>query len=392
MRIGFLYPCKDIGGAQLLFARLAKYISEIYLDVELFYIDYLEGYSANWLKKKKVRVVHLPYFENKRLELPADLVIILPFDLFSLKICLKNLTFSNTKFIFWFIEPNLLLAVFHATRITQYLNINITKFLLNYLFFHRYKKIKKLLWQSNDNKSLLFMDGENLKIPQTLFPFLKISPMMLPIPIDLVANFKKPFSEPNQVLNVAWLGRISKEKIGSILTVLEDLSYISNEYPKKIHFHVIGNGEAMPILKKACGNLTIGFTLHGILEGIHLFQLLCQKIDLMFAMGTSALEGASLSIPTVLLDLIPRRKKTPYLYKWIFETENFTLGQNNQTHLNQYSIHQILSMIETQEKWEHIANLSFNYAKNHDIKNIACQVVDICSNCNNRLDQNAFPR
>ena len=72
-------------------------------------------------------------------------------------------------------------------------------------------------------------------------------------------------------------------------------------------------------------------------------------------MGTAALEGAKLGIPTILLDISYKSIKSEYNYRWLYERDGKTLGDNineipinllEKTHLkkNLLSIHLILKM------------------------------------------------
>ena len=61
--------------------------------------------------------------------------------------------------------------------------------------------------------------------------------------------------------------------------------------------------------------------------------LLLNEIDILMAMGTSALEGARLGIPTILLDIAYNEVRDGYNYQWINERDGFTLGDViNQNH------------------------------------------------------------
>ena len=49
--ITFLYPSKNIGGAQLLFARLANHISTK-TQTKVQVVDYVDGFLKEYLKDK----------------------------------------------------------------------------------------------------------------------------------------------------------------------------------------------------------------------------------------------------------------------------------------------------------------------------------------------------
>ena len=64
----------------------------------------------------------------------------------------------------------------------------------------------------------------------------------------------------------------------------------------------------------------------GTLAGKKLSNYLISNIDLLMSMGTSALVGAKLGIPTVLLDASYIKIPNDYKYKWLFESDGATLG------------------------------------------------------------------
>jgi hypothetical protein len=51
------------------------------------------------------------------------------------------------------------------------------------------------------------------------------------------------------------------------------------------------------------------------------------SLDILFAMGTSALEGARLGVPTALLDFSYGPVPADYRYRWLFDAEDFELGR-----------------------------------------------------------------
>ena len=90
MKLGFLYPDMGIGGAQLLFARLLSFFSKYYPFIDLYYIDYEDGYAVNYLKSQNVKFTHLVYDKKGKTTLPENLLIITPFEYNSLSIIKKS--------------------------------------------------------------------------------------------------------------------------------------------------------------------------------------------------------------------------------------------------------------------------------------------------------------
>jgi hypothetical protein len=90
---------------------------------------------------------------------------------------------------------------------------------------------------------------------------------------------------------------------------------------------VIGEGERFEELRATAAALTrlrTEFVPHIPLE--HLGGYLEANVDVLFAMGSSALDGASRGIPTFLLDYSYRPIKGNYRFRLLDETEGYNLG------------------------------------------------------------------
>jgi hypothetical protein len=389
MKICFLYPDMGIGGAQLLFARLAEFIYRSGNNHELYYIDYAKGYSVTYLKKAGVQFGHFVYDGKNIVTIPNDLVIVMPFDLFSLNTVGKYIRFNQNRFVFWFIEPQLLWAIFHATRVKNYLGINFTKSIIPFIERRRYKKIEFLLTTSSRTEGLVFMDGENTKIPFLFFPELSEHKRLLPIPIS-IPNQIKSLDIERQQLHLAWLGRVAKGKIGALLTVLSHINSLKSEKKSRIVFHVIGDGESISILSKYILKLDFPVQLHGVLEKDALDHFLVNEIDTLFAMGTSALEGASRGLATVLLDPICFDKSGKYRYKWLFETEDFTLGEIVPGKNNIHTMTEIYDQIHDEPTKKSIATRCSDYSQLHNIEKVGHQFLTVCQNSRAIFTNNDF--
>jgi hypothetical protein len=89
-------------------------------------------------------------------------------------------------------------------------------------------------------------------------------------------------------------------------------------------FEIIGDGPLAHQLDKTDGPLTI--IRRGTLAGPALAAAL-SRAHLHFAMGTSALEGARLGVPTVLLDFAYGPVHDEYEFGWLTAAADFELGR-----------------------------------------------------------------
>ena len=102
-------------------------------------------------------------------------------------------------------------------------------------------------------------------------------------------------------------------------------------------------------------------------------------IDICAAMGTSALESAKCSKPTILLDFSYMAIKKGYKYKWIFETEKYNLTEfiSRSSHgSGEHSLESILTQFYDDQFV--LAQKSYNYyLNNHNIDSIAEKFIKL---------------
>src|SRR5205823_7718665 len=126
---------------------------------------------------------------------------------------------------------------------------------------------------------------------------------------------------PRHKVNVAWLGRLSDFKVHILLYTMQRLARWAEHSGVTVDMHVIGDGpDATLIRNSSVDHPRFRRTFTGSLTGRDLQRYLIERVDLLVAMGTSALEGARLGIPTILLDIAYGRVKEGYEYKWLFES------------------------------------------------------------------------
>ena len=186
-------------------------------------------------------------------------------------------------------------------------------------------------------------------------------------------------------IRITWLGRLVDFKYYILKYTLIELNKISDFIDSDIVFTVIGGGEWCARLKSEIGNLksvTIIFVEN--VSPNDLDNYLNENCDLMFAMGTSALEAAKLSIPTVLLDVVYGEIKGIYPYRFLFERDGSTLGDvidvrelnasfNNGECAYNPSLLNILKKLQTEYDVISVKTNEY-FMKNHEIEKI-CEVL-----------------
>ncbi len=136
-------------------------------------------------------------------------------------------------------------------------------------------------------------------------------------------HYKKQ-TAPDEI-NLVWLGRLSEAKESSIYNIVENFY----KYPtsKKRIFHIVGNGTQQQAIKKEIEKYSdkIKFVFTGVLVNEELFEYLQKNTDIGVAMGTAALNFASLGIPVIAAHEHPRRFFTNE-FCWLFNLYEYCTG------------------------------------------------------------------
>lgn len=376
-KIYFCFPYKKVGGVSIVFLRLSKELSRQGFDCYL--IDYIDGYMSKHIDSN---VNFLEYHDNRLTNIPSNSIVVFqsmtPWSIF------PNLKINpNANVVFWNCHPFNLVPTMPGIRSIMMKNHLFGKFILN-AFLRGYKrKIIRFISNLSKNKALFFMDKTNLVTTEKYLDISINSPTFLPIPLKK-KSIEIPYknNKPQNEYKIAWIGRMVDFKFNILKRALNDLDYLSDSNKKiKIEIVIIGNGPKKKNLDlhiKKLKNISIeliDYISPGEIENF----LLLNEIDILMAMGTSALEGARLGIPTILLDIAYNEVRDGYNYQWINERDGFTLGDViNQNH---YSDKKNLLKIKLDEYEKDKVNLSIkvnNYFNlNHSIESVSSRFIEL---------------
>ncbi|MCX7119947.1 MAG: hypothetical protein NTZ86_08840 [Legionellales bacterium] len=158
-----------------------------------------------------------------------------------------------------------------------------------------------------------------------------VNDLIFPIPID-VTCVAPSYVFPASPLRFMWIGRVDNDfKILPLLRIIRDVSSALKRGVLKgeLEFTIIGSGDSEDLLQKEI-TLTTGikFIWKGKVPLSELTDLLTKNVDVLFAMGTSALEGARCGIPTVIVQPFSYQKQEPSLpYRWCHQTVGHSMGE-----------------------------------------------------------------
>jgi hypothetical protein len=306
--ITFLYPSRAIGGAQLLFARLAEAIAAGGM-ARVSIVDYEDGFSTKYLKDNP-DVSTIAYIEG--LTDLHDTTVIVPLShLIELRYMLTPASLA-CNFLFWSIHPDNIKYMFYGYGRN---------------WFGGKDRARALLRQLCDEGHILFMDRANRRACEDEIGSQGCS-SFLQIPIGIPAGRRLGQRASAANMSIAWLGRITYDKINSLKKIVDDAA--DYQAQTKIDLHIIGAGPEEKALLAHAQKKGVALHLHGILQGQELHDFFVNRVDFGIAMGTSALEIAALGIPVALIDYSLKPLPPDMKYDWLYDTRDFTLGNDCQ--------------------------------------------------------------
>jgi len=326
--ITFFFPYKEVGGVSVLFLRLSEYIVEKY-GITCYIVDYPDGYmSRNVIKHPLVHTIHL---RNGALtKVPEDTILVMqagyPFNI-NPELSVKG----ETRTVFWVLYPfNLMPLYIKPLLHIQSKNTILHKFIMNMFQISLKRKTLKLIDTMMKKKSLFFMDKTTLNITLDRLGAKINEPIFVPVPCDDAILAERPVIKikDSSCLSFCWIGRIEDFKTNILIYTIQKLNEYANR--KKIHIlmHIIGDGKEVGLIRKLdLYNQWFKIINLGELSRKSLKIYLKNKVDVVTAMGTSALEGAQLGIPTILLDFSYGPICGDYRFKWLYESTGYCLGE-----------------------------------------------------------------
>jgi len=178
--------------------------------------------------------------------------------------------------------------------------------------------IKSILNNLNEKNGLIFMDYNTLACSEYV---LGISGKVVPLMVDFKDQIRE--KKTNEVPRIAWVGRLDSFKIHILEYIIRDMSKRKNT-----SFHIIGSGKAEKRIRALANRLNFNITFHGFVEPSKLPDLI-QTMDVVFAMGTSALQAGHLGVATVLVDYSEKRiKEDSYQFSWLCDQVVIGVGQD----------------------------------------------------------------
>ncbi len=377
IRYVFFYPSEVIGGAELLFLRLAQYlVQKSYsilivdqekpsyisrnLDRNIKNIDFFNAgnHSKCYLNESDTLIIAMSYIDIFR-------EAIIPND--------------KTKIIIWDLHPYNLIEQLSFSKMYKYSQL-VSK-PLKYLEYSSIRKIRNLIEVGTNSSALFFMCSYNYEFNNIFFKP-KISPIYLPIfipEIRIQNSIDKLEKVCNEIINIAWISRLDSDKINVLYLLIDDVINFNKKSNLRVKLHIIGDGNMLVSLKKSTHTDMICFT--GRLIDNELTDYL-KSINIGFAMGTSVLEFAARKIPSVVVPTtteVDVFSKVTKRYCWLYDTIGYDVATSKK-----YIEQNITKSFETiiiefiKDTFGDIQDKCFKYQINsHSISSVANRLIDL---------------
>lgn len=304
--IDYLY--KGIGGVAQLIVNSALELNrrgdkcKVYCSSSSYEYQRLRDTKADiiFIDSEKISLKKLSTFID-----PDDVIILTHIDNSPLLEKIKN---KNNRIVFYSVHPD--------------------------TFFTYWKRMDKLCNQKEEtllfirtllsHNALYFMDGPNLAALYNKGLEHQNNISYLPVPVMSYLNIHRNFKPENETC-ITYLGRGDSEwKVYPVIKVIEDLNSLDAKY--KLTIITDRNDLYKKMIGEYVPSNRIRIDYVNGLVGEELERYLLKYSMLHISMGTSALEGAKMGIPTILIDLSKQKFPDYYKYRWLYECVDYTLA------------------------------------------------------------------
>lgn len=324
-KLYFCFPYHGVGGVSLLFLRLAEELARCGL-ANCTLVDYADGFMAKHRDPALTKLVE--YADDSEVAIPADAIAVFqsmtPWSIFpALRLA------PETRVLFWNCHPFNLVPTLPGLRQPMQHSLRFGRWMLATVLHSYRNRIRRLVELLLSRSSLVFMDQANVANTEDYLGISVGKPAYLPIPAQApAALLAKPGRDVRALgLRLAWVGRLVDFKYQILKYTLQQLNRLQPEIGLCFEIMVVGSGDFAERLRAdvgALGNIEVRFIDYIAPDRLDAFLL--EEADMLMAMGTSALEGAKLGVPTLLLDVAYGKIPDGYVFQWLHERKGFSLG------------------------------------------------------------------
>ena len=380
MTIRFFFPFRSPSGVCSAFARVAEDLASR-CSIRTAVLDYKDGHLRKSLNATS-RVVIEDFEDDRSVDIPEEDVLVLQA---SSPSCLRRefKFHPGARLVFWQLHPfNFIPSLIPTMRNGSWLarRPGLYRALLATLHGPKRRRLTEFVDLLNRKRALFFYEQPSVRLTEQLLGCRVEDPILLPVPVAVPDVPPRHERLSKDGLQVAWVGRLYDFKIHILVHTLQRFSDHAREQRTPTTFHVIGDGPE----RRRLDGLDLEHRFFkiekiGELDPQSLKFYLASKVDLVAAMGTSALEGALTGLPTILLDLSYGPVKPGYQFRWLHDTKGFDLGHAITSEDRDPSRDALPEMIEAvRAGYAALGERCFAYcATNHSLPRIADRFIEL---------------
>ena len=383
-----LCPQKGVGGAQYLFARIARYLSA-QSENRVSVIDYSDGFIASHLSNSNIKLVE--YETPKPIHIGKDETVVTAlsyFHFFNNHIRLHE----RSRVFLWDIHPYNLVEHMALSKLYTSLGAHRAAEVCRIFEPYRRAALAKLADDGLAGNGVVFMCRKNFSFNKALLG-LTGTPRYLPIPLGVSQSTwaKKPLDQrptrEKKHVDIAWMSRLSHEKLHALFTLMKDVSdYERLHRNERCRLHIIGEGPTKDLVIDEVRRLGLDCKMPGTLLGAELDAYVARYIDIAFAMGTSALEFGARQVPVALTvgGTRDRGNQGKSIYKWLYDSEGYDLtsepGTSPPSVMSSFA--ELLQQLQASSRREAVASKCRSYVlQNHGLDGVMENMMRmLCAN------------
>jgi hypothetical protein len=232
--------------------------------------------------------------------------------------------------LLWHLFPGNLfhvIAPFRGLRELALSRPTIYRLVMKWLHRKLHRGIIDYVRTLNERKGIVYYDRSTIDVTSSVLGIDIQDPVLVPVPIEVPEEPAKHTAPASRSLVVTWVGRLCDFKIHILVHTIRRFSRMATECGIDVEFEVIGEGpDASRLDGLNVESPRFKLRRLGVMPVQALKNHLLTSVDVVTAMGQSALESARLGVPTILLDFSYRDIQQLYRFRWLDQTVDGDLG------------------------------------------------------------------